>query len=187
VEWLTRLAGPAPRRLPLAEWVSKWAGASDTDDIRPLHRRVLRALMGILAVSVAQFLGVVFMGVGFTYLVRGANLPGRAGTFIVPNSEEWRVWMAAAPSGYWRANGLQTSLYGAAVVLMGQGCFHHLLFLPVLAAFSLAVMIGLTARARYGPFPPRSRGYWIRYSIVFIPTYVAVQVVIHTGAFNICL
>jgi hypothetical protein len=142
--------------------------------------------MGTLALDVYQALGALCVAWGFAYLIRGANLPGRLGRFLTPNSAEWRQWMSSAPAGYWRATGATCILIGAALLLMAQGCFHHGLLLTGLLAFIAALGIGWGTRETFGPVPRRTRGSWIRYLIGYTLSVAAIQALLYSGALDMC-
>jgi hypothetical protein len=141
---------------------------------------------GVIAVDVYRALGALSLAWGLAYLVRGANLAGRAGQFMYPHSTEWREWNARAPAGYWRTGGVSLGLFGMAILLMTEACFHREFFVLGLLAWGLGLTVGLLARGRYGPFPRRTRGYWVRNTLLYILSYAVIQTLIHTGSLGIC-
>jgi hypothetical protein len=143
--------------------------------------------VGIVTVYLVDAVGVLGVIAGIAYIVRGANLPVPAGMRLLPRaSEAWRIWISNAPPAFWRTRGVIVTLSGVATLLMGQGCFNHLLFVFGIVAFLAAVSIGLVSRSRYGPFPPRPRSYWVRYLTSYAAAIIAVQALVLSGALNVC-
>jgi len=70
-------------------------------------------------------------------------------------------------------------LFGVAIVAMGQGCFRGFGLAAGLLIFVGAPVLGFAIRERYGPYPPRTKGWWWRYALTYSATFITAQLIIH--------